>query len=158
MMVKFYLLITQTAQQPTLIQGLHLPPSIGICLNQYVRDLMAVAQLWQFYTAEIYVTKLPSSQELTQASVSELCCYNAAIIFRTSTNQKTFDTGYETARSLALHGSNVVLACRSIEKAEEAIRRIKCEKEGVNCNVLKLDLSSLHSVQEAAEEFRKSYK
>ncbi|EFN83713.1 WW domain-containing oxidoreductase [Harpegnathos saltator] len=66
--------------------------------------------------------------------------------------------GYETARSLALHGCNVVLACRSVEKAEEAIRRIKCEKESVNCTVLKLDLSSLHNVQEAAEEFKKAFK
>lgn len=72
--------------------------------------------------------------------------------------EEIFNIGYETARSLALHGCNVVLACRNIEKAEEAVRRIKCEKECVNCSVLKLDLSSLCSVQEAAEEFRKSFK
>lgn len=52
----------------------------------------------------------------------------------------------------------MILACRDIGKANDAIRRIKCEKENVNCKVLKLDLSSLHSVQEAAEDFRKLFK
>lgn len=71
-MVKFYLLIIQTVQQLIPIQDLHLLLSIEICLSQYDRDLMAVAQLWQYYMAEIYVTKLPLSQEPTQALVNKL--------------------------------------------------------------------------------------
>lgn len=66
--------------------------------------------------------------------------------------------GYETARSLALHGCDVVLACRDMEKANEAIKRIQQEKETANCVALKMDLSSLSSVREAAEEFKKKFK
>ncbi|XP_067216413.1 WW domain-containing oxidoreductase isoform X2 [Linepithema humile] len=66
--------------------------------------------------------------------------------------------GYETARSLALHGCEVILACRNIEKANEAIRRIQEEKETVNCSTLEIDLSSLRSVWEAAEQFKQKFK
>ncbi|EFN73055.1 WW domain-containing oxidoreductase [Camponotus floridanus] len=66
--------------------------------------------------------------------------------------------GFETARSLALHGCNVILACRDIEKANEAIRRIQQEKETANCMALQIDLSSLRSVREAFEQFKQKFK
>lgn len=66
--------------------------------------------------------------------------------------------GYETARSLALHGCNVILACRDIEKANEAIRHIQREKETANCVALEMDLSSLRSVREAFEQFKQKFK
>ncbi|XP_012274614.1 WW domain-containing oxidoreductase isoform X3 [Orussus abietinus] len=66
--------------------------------------------------------------------------------------------GFETARSLALHGCGIVLACRDIKKAEEAAKRIQQEKEHTFCDTLQLDLNSLHSVREAAEKFKQKYK
>ncbi|TGZ47499.1 WW domain-containing oxidoreductase [Temnothorax longispinosus] len=66
--------------------------------------------------------------------------------------------GYETARSLALHGCDVILACRDVEKANEAIRRIQQEKDTASCVALKMDLSSLSSVREAVEEFKLKFK
>ncbi|XP_058804736.1 WW domain-containing oxidoreductase [Phymastichus coffea] len=66
--------------------------------------------------------------------------------------------GYETARSLALHGCTVVFACRSIEKAQAAIDKIKKQKESVNCDILEIDFSSLHSVQNAANKFKLKYR
>ncbi|XP_031833660.1 WW domain-containing oxidoreductase isoform X2 [Nomia melanderi] len=66
--------------------------------------------------------------------------------------------GFETARSLALHGCKVILACRDIKKGEEAIQKIQKERENVNCETLELDLSSLHSVKEAAEKFKQKYR
>ncbi|XP_018352611.1 PREDICTED: WW domain-containing oxidoreductase-like isoform X1 [Trachymyrmex septentrionalis] len=66
--------------------------------------------------------------------------------------------GFETARSLALHGCNVILACRDMEKANEAVRRIQQEKDIANCVALKMDLSSLSSVREAAEQFKQKFK
>ncbi|XP_060813125.1 WW domain-containing oxidoreductase-like [Bombus pascuorum] len=65
--------------------------------------------------------------------------------------------GFETARSLALHGCKVILACRDLEKGAEAVQKIQQEKENVMCETLHLDLSSLHSVREAAEEFKQKY-
>ncbi|XP_072752276.1 WW domain-containing oxidoreductase [Anoplolepis gracilipes] len=66
--------------------------------------------------------------------------------------------GFETARSLALHGCNVILACRDVEKANEAIRCIQKEKETANCVALEMDLSSLRSVREAVEQFKQKFK
>ncbi|XP_011697335.1 PREDICTED: WW domain-containing oxidoreductase isoform X2 [Wasmannia auropunctata] len=66
--------------------------------------------------------------------------------------------GFETARSLALHGCDVILACRDVEKANEAIKLIQQEKESANCVALKMDLSSLSSVREAVEQFKQKFK
>ncbi|XP_071553952.1 WW domain-containing oxidoreductase [Temnothorax nylanderi] len=66
--------------------------------------------------------------------------------------------GYETARSLALHGCDVILACRDVEKANEAIRRIQQEKDTASCVALKMDLSSLSTIREAVEEFKLKFK
>lgn len=66
--------------------------------------------------------------------------------------------GFETARSLALHGCHVILACRDVKKAEDAIQKIQQERENVTCETLYLDLSSLQSVREAAEKFKQKYR
>ena len=56
--------------------------------------------------------------------------------------------GFETARSLALHGCHVVLACRDISQAEAAAGKIRAEKAHVRCTGMRLDLASLESVTE----------
>jgi len=56
--------------------------------------------------------------------------------------------GFETARSLALHGCHVVLACRDLSKAEAAVGKIRSERANVRCTAMKLDLASLASVRE----------
>ncbi|XP_034945686.1 WW domain-containing oxidoreductase isoform X2 [Chelonus insularis] len=66
--------------------------------------------------------------------------------------------GFETARSLAFHGCTVVMACRNLKKTEEAIQRIKKERENVSCEALQCDLSSLHSIKNAAEKFKQKYR
>ncbi|OAD59436.1 WW domain-containing oxidoreductase [Eufriesea mexicana] len=66
--------------------------------------------------------------------------------------------GFETARSLALHGCKVILACRDLKKATEAVKKIEQERENVVCDTLHLDLSSLYSVKEAAEKFKQKYR
>ncbi|WP_370935654.1 oxidoreductase [Amycolatopsis sp. cg13] len=57
--------------------------------------------------------------------------------------------GFETARALAERGARVVLACRDPRKARDAARRI-----GPQAEVVRLDLASLDSVREAADELR----
>ncbi|KAF4518781.1 hypothetical protein B566_EDAN005401 [Ephemera danica] len=55
--------------------------------------------------------------------------------------------GFETARTLALHGCSVVLGCRSISTAEEAIGKIKGEEKHTGpLECIQLDLTSLHSL------------
>uniref|UniRef100_A0A6P7GBD0 WW domain-containing oxidoreductase n=1 Tax=Diabrotica virgifera virgifera TaxID=50390 RepID=A0A6P7GBD0_DIAVI len=56
--------------------------------------------------------------------------------------------GFETARSLAKHGCSVIMACRNLAAAEEAINQIREDKPaaGENCIAIYLDLTSLSSV------------
>lgn len=64
--------------------------------------------------------------------------------------------GFETARSLALHGCQVYFACRSQANAEEAITHIRNEKPsaGERCFFVNLDLTSLRSVQQCVRELK----
>ncbi|XP_055609815.1 WW domain-containing oxidoreductase [Uranotaenia lowii] len=68
--------------------------------------------------------------------------------------------GFETARSLALHGCEIIFACRNEKTALEAIERISAEKEvaGKRCRFIKLDLASLRSVKECAQQVKAHYK
>ena len=61
--------------------------------------------------------------------------------------------GYETARQLAARRAHVVMACRSLDKAEAAKARILTEVPDASVRVMPLDLSSLASVQAFAEAF-----
>ena len=66
--------------------------------------------------------------------------------------------GRETARVLASRGATVILACRDVTKGEAAadwiVRTSAVERESLR--VVRLDLASLASVGEAAEEIRAS--
>ena len=65
--------------------------------------------------------------------------------------------GYVSARELARKGAKVILAARSPEKGEEAVRRIKAEignVPGANLvEFMKLDLSDMAQVKNFGEEF-----
>ncbi|KAG5881073.1 hypothetical protein JTB14_020403 [Gonioctena quinquepunctata] len=67
--------------------------------------------------------------------------------------------GFETTRSLAKHGCTVILACRNITAAEEAIKQIHEEKPeaGDNCVAIHLDLTSLSSVVQFANTVKSKY-
>nr|XP_018909489.1 PREDICTED: WW domain-containing oxidoreductase [Bemisia tabaci] len=66
--------------------------------------------------------------------------------------------GFETARSLALHGCCVVFACRSEESATSAIGKIKSERPTATCHYINLNLESLKSVENFVAEFKKEFK
>ena len=62
--------------------------------------------------------------------------------------------GLETAVVLAGRGATVVLACRDLARAERAAARIRADTGRADLQVVRLDLASLASVREAAEEIR----
>ncbi|ADG77486.1 Short-chain dehydrogenase/reductase SDR OS=Tsukamurella paurometabola (strain ATCC 8368 / DSM/ CCUG 35730 / CIP 100753 / JCM 10117 / KCTC 9821 / NBRC 16120/ NCIMB 702349 / NCTC 13040) OX=521096 GN=Tpau_0851 PE=3 SV=1 [Tsukamurella paurometabola] len=62
--------------------------------------------------------------------------------------------GFETARVLAQHGAEVVLAVRDTAKGDEAARRIAAVAPAASVRVQRLDLASLESVRSAAAELR----
>ncbi len=64
--------------------------------------------------------------------------------------------GFEAARMLGQAGANLVLACRSIDKAERARDALKSEVKGT-IDVVQLDLSDLASVRAAAAEIRRHH-
>lgn len=62
--------------------------------------------------------------------------------------------GYETARVLSARGARVLVACRSRQKAQGAIKRIKQENGPVDVSFVPLDLGSLASVEDCAQQLQ----
>ena len=62
--------------------------------------------------------------------------------------------GFEAARVLAARGASVVLAVRNLDKGKDAASAITTATPGADVTIQHLDVSSLESVQTAAEELR----
>ena len=65
--------------------------------------------------------------------------------------------GFETALGLAGKGVEVLLACRDLQKAEEAAARIKKTHPGAQLRSMHLDVSSLRAIREFAVRLRQQY-
>jgi NAD(P)-dependent dehydrogenase (short-subunit alcohol dehydrogenase family) len=65
--------------------------------------------------------------------------------------------GFETAAALAAKGADVVLAVRNLDKGRNAADRITAATPGAGVSVQQLDLSSLESVRDAADELKSRY-
>lgn len=65
--------------------------------------------------------------------------------------------GLATAVALAKKGAEVIITARSEQKAIEAVNRIKAQSGSDRVGHLLLDLSSLHSVRNAAQEFKSRF-
>lgn len=64
--------------------------------------------------------------------------------------------GYETALELARRGAKVVVACRSEEKGEKAVKRITRITRNQSVRYSHLDLTSLSSIRRFVEEFKRA--
>lgn len=64
--------------------------------------------------------------------------------------------GFETAQALAAKGARVVLACRSSERGEAALAKIRNAFPQAQVELQLLDLTRLASVREAAEQLKQS--
>lgn len=60
--------------------------------------------------------------------------------------------GYEAARVLAARGARVLIGCRSGERARGALDRIRARVDDAEVDWIPLDLASLASVENAAEQ------
>ncbi len=65
--------------------------------------------------------------------------------------------GYQTTLKLARAGYTVVMACRSLDKAEAARAEIESQVPGARLDLLPLDLSQLASVRAFVEAFAERY-
>ena len=62
--------------------------------------------------------------------------------------------GFETARVLSAMGARVLIACRSQQKAEDAIARIEELNGPVDVSYVPLDLGDLASVRRCAKKLQ----
>ncbi|MEU7764233.1 SDR family NAD(P)-dependent oxidoreductase [Nocardia sp. NPDC049190] len=65
--------------------------------------------------------------------------------------------GFEAARALAAHGASVVLAVRDVDKGKHAAADIADAVPSADTTIQQLDLTSLESVRNAAEQLRSAY-
>jgi NAD(P)-dependent dehydrogenase (short-subunit alcohol dehydrogenase family) len=65
--------------------------------------------------------------------------------------------GFEATKEFARKGAETILACRNMDKAKKASDRIKKKIPEAKTVIMQLDLSSLKSVNDFAEEFEKNY-
>jgi NAD(P)-dependent dehydrogenase (short-subunit alcohol dehydrogenase family) len=65
--------------------------------------------------------------------------------------------GYETATALAAKGARVVLAVRNLDKGKAAADLITRAHTGADVSITELDLTSLQSVRDAADQIRAGF-
>lgn len=65
--------------------------------------------------------------------------------------------GYETAIHLAQKDMTVIMACRNLDKAQQAKGRIQENVPGADLDILPIDLTDLSSVRAFAETFKAQY-
>ena len=63
--------------------------------------------------------------------------------------------GFEAARMAAARGTRVVLACRNADKGNAAIKRIRASSPKAEVQLATLDLASLDSIRETAEDLKR---
>ena len=66
--------------------------------------------------------------------------------------------GYEAARAFAEKGAHVFFACRSRERAEEAVAGLRQQNPAVSVEIMILDLADLASVHDFAQQYNASHK
>ncbi|MEM9035398.1 MAG: oxidoreductase [Actinomycetota bacterium] len=65
--------------------------------------------------------------------------------------------GFHNAKDLAAKGAKVVMACRSEQRAEDAMTRIRADVPDADLELLRIDLSSLDSVRSAVATYREQH-
>lgn len=65
--------------------------------------------------------------------------------------------GFEAAKGIASKGGNVILACRSLERATEAKTKILNEYPNAKLDIILLDLGDLSKIEQFAKEYKEKY-
>ena len=66
-------------------------------------------------------------------------------------------TGFAATKFMSAKGATMVMACRNPDKAKKALQSIKNENAEAKVDFIQLDLSSLASIKQFSEEFKKKY-
>jgi NAD(P)-dependent dehydrogenase (short-subunit alcohol dehydrogenase family) len=65
--------------------------------------------------------------------------------------------GFEAARLLAERGAHVTLACRSVQRGQDALARLRAQVRNGHAELLELDLSDLADVRAATDRWRSDH-
>lgn len=76
---------------------------------------------------------------------------------KTLINEMYIGLGYETTKALVARGGTVIMACRSLDKANEAISKIRTETGEGALIPLRLDLCSFESIEAFADTIKTFY-
>lgn len=87
-------------------------------------------------------------------SMSDVASQNGKLFLVTGSNA---GIGFATSYLLAGKGGKIVMACRSLEKGQDALNRLKTMVPGADVSLMQLDLASLASVRSFAEAFLAKY-
>lgn len=66
--------------------------------------------------------------------------------------------GLETAKSMALHGAEIIFACRNQKNAEIAMESIRNEQKDAKLNFIQLDLASLRNCKKFCDDVKFQYR
>lgn len=66
-------------------------------------------------------------------------------------------TGFAATQFMSAKGATIVMACRNPDKVNKALQRIKNENAEAKLDFIQLDLSSLASIKQFSEAFKKKY-
>ena len=66
--------------------------------------------------------------------------------------------GYEVSKGLLKNGFHVVMACRNLEKANQAKKQILSDLPSSKLDVMPVDLSDFESIKTFAQEFKSKFK
>ncbi len=111
----------------------------------------ATCRYYVIYRREQVKSIIKIREEYKMYSEHDVPDQSGKTVFITGANT---GLGFETARILALHGARVLIGCRSAEKAEKAMKKIREEAPHADLTFVALDLNSLDSVKKAAEQVR----
>jgi NAD(P)-dependent dehydrogenase (short-subunit alcohol dehydrogenase family) len=89
-----------------------------------------------------------NQMDWTSENISDL---TGKVIIVTGANS---GVGYEAVKQFARKGAQSVLACRNIDKAEAARSQILDDNPDALMEIMKLDLASLKSIEQFAEQFK----
>jgi NAD(P)-dependent dehydrogenase (short-subunit alcohol dehydrogenase family) len=88
-----------------------------------------------------------SNQKWTTQNIPDM---QGKIVIITGANS---GIGYEATRALAAKNAMILMACRSLDKGEKALEKIRAETPEADLKLMKLDMADMASVRKFAQAF-----
>jgi NAD(P)-dependent dehydrogenase (short-subunit alcohol dehydrogenase family) len=98
--------------------------------------------------------KAIASDVSTKWTEKDLPDLTGQIIIITGANS---GTGFAATKFMSAKGATIIMACRNPDKANTALESIKNDNAEAKLEFIQLDLSSLASIRQFSEEFKKKY-